>query len=343
MPGVSYRSAIFDGWIYMPHNDGLSIVDARDPTNPQVVRTISGLGKGEATMATYSGGYVYLGGNQARAAGGKGIIRVIDVHDPLRSKVVGSFVGSFQQSVKAGLSVSQKWIYTWNSAGTVWRSDISNPEIVRLGSTVMSSLTSVDSGSIDIFATENWVYVVAGAFPPSLFIFDANNLHTTWYGRIVLDGEFKFNVVYVEADKAYIAGRTGLHIFDVSNKMAPRWISSSNHTYYPSEPVGMAISNGRAYLACFVGGLHVIDVTDPEHLRIEKIYDLPDRADHVEISGDIAYVDLRFYAHLELVNIRNRPQSLVNTVAENIQINQLFSYQGHSYYTQSKLLSTRAR
>jgi len=63
--------------------------------------------------------------------------------------------------------------------------------------------------------------------------------------------------IAVEGDRAYVAaGRSGLHVFDVSN---PSRLMAVGHVRIPGTAVGVAVSGGYAFVCGDSGGMSVVD------------------------------------------------------------------------------------
>ena len=99
--------------------------------------------------------------------------------------------------------------------------------------------------------------------------------------------------VTVEGDYAYLAaGYGGLHIFDISNPLAPIKTGSVGTDY----AVNVDIQEPFAFVAGGFEDLHIIDVSDPENPQAVNRFVRPVYVNDVVTVGDFAYLAEEFYS-----------------------------------------------
>ena len=95
------------------------------------------------------------------------------------------------------------------------------------------------------------------------------------------------NSMAIADDYAYLAGGSALHIIDVHDFASPRVVGSLGRY-----AAGVAVDGSYAYV---VGSVHpsydfmVVDVSDPDSLRITGSIDLPDYTYDVAVENRLAY------------------------------------------------------
>jgi hypothetical protein len=99
------------------------------------------------------------------------------------------------------------------------------------------------------------------------------------------DLAFSDGYAYV-AERSY-AGGSGLRVIDVSDPTAPVQVALVET---PGEALGVAVSDGYAYVADGGSGLRVFDVSAPSAPIEVGSYDTPGTAWDVAVAGAYAYV-----------------------------------------------------
>ncbi len=147
-------------------------------------------------------------------------------------------------------------------------STITNPQVV---------------GEIDL-NSEFWGADISGdhllvpTLDGELLILDVSNPDApTVATAIRLVGGSGFEIL-VDGSLAYLSGRPGMSIFDITSVTAPVQVG-----FYPTDDAAYALSiqGATAYIAAFEDGLHVVDITDPT---------APSRLGHLPIAGYQEYV-----------------------------------------------------
>lgn len=101
---------------------------------------------------------------------------------------------------------------------------------------------------------------------------------------------------------AYVGVGPRLVAIDVSNPYAPGWVGQSPLLPYVVQDV--AVSSGLAYVVTGSSGLHILDVTNPQDIRLRASLDGFGFAKAVHVANGLAYV-ADFGTGLALVDVHN--------------------------------------
>jgi hypothetical protein len=205
---------------------------------------------------------------------GRPSLRVVDISDP-------------KMPVELGAVVFSDWAYDVEVVGNV--------AYVAAGSSglrifdVSNHFTPIEIGHIDVTGHANGVAVEQGiaylATSRGLWIIDVSNPAAP----ISIGYNYLFgNDVQIVGGLAYLAG-DGLHVLDISDPARPNVLGSIDT---PGEGEDVVVIGGLAYLASRsgpVGGLSVIDISDPSTLAevgaFEAVYSTA-----VAVVGELAYL-----------------------------------------------------
>jgi len=91
--------------------------------------------------------------------------------------------------------------------------------------------------------------------------------------------------VEVAGQYAYVAGREGLKVVDISDSLSPQIVGSVN---VPTEYSDLIVSGIYAYLTSWEGELYIINISDPAHPSVTSSLSAFD-AYAVDVSGSYAY------------------------------------------------------
>lgn len=166
-----------------------------------------------------------------------------------------SIVGSLDIPWGSGVHVSGSFAYVGGLA--VKKLDVSNPQ----NPTIINSMPTSNFSIEDIYISGNYAYVAADI--AGLLIMDISDLNKPILIGSV-DTPIRARSVFVSGKYAYVAtwGEEDLYIIDISNPQRPVIMLSVDLS--PSTwGNGVCVSDHLVYLAGGIGGLHVIDVTNP--------------------------------------------------------------------------------
>jgi hypothetical protein len=226
----------------------LHTIDTSDPAQPRQVSALSLQG---------SPGDLAVNGSHAYVAMGSGGLRIVDVSDPIRPRVVGRLTGDAWDVAATGAHA-----YISEGYGGLRIVDVSNPASPQpVG--FFAGQWSVS----DMAVAGNLLYVVTYAGSNSgLLIIDVGNPGAPHeVGFLQIPGTPR--VVQVAGSYAYVAGGIGsgaLAIIDVSDPSHPHQVGVHSLAHFPND---LAVAGSRAYLTIPTfpgGGLKVIDVSNPQ-------------------------------------------------------------------------------
>lgn len=106
----------------------------------------------------------------------------------------------------------------------------------------------------------------------------------------------------VSGTTAYVGIGPRLAAIDVSNPYAPRWLGQSPVLPYPVQDV--FVSGGLGYVVTGAGGLHILDLANPQDIRVRATLDAFGFAKAVHVANGLAYV-ADFGAGLALVDVHD--------------------------------------
>ena len=274
----SYGVVISEDHAFVACGNGLQVIDVANPTNPPIVGhcEIPGLAKSIAAAP----GYAYVSNGTS--------FYVIDTDASAGVSIVGSV--DPPGGHVTGIDVLGNYAYVaqgegYPSAG-VRMIDVSDPE-----NPWIASWMYIEGGANEVAASGNYAYVTAG--DPGLRIVDFTDLNNPQIVGgvdtpgsavdIALSGEFAF----VATADDYPATESGLWVVDVPDPTDPVFLGglyTGKDTYLRS----VAVAGDFAYITGNVG-FRVIDISDPEALRI--VAHVPTSGgEDVKVDGTIAYV-----------------------------------------------------
>ncbi len=264
---------------YLTTPTGLIILDTSNLSAPTVLHS-----------------YNTVVGNMAYVADWpKGGLQIVDISDPFNPREVGRYTPPtyviFQVTV-----VGDHTVYVMGEGIGIDIIDVSNP----------STPTKVKS-----YLPERDIPVAITVEGNTAFIATANGLRLVDVSNPVMPKQIGLlnidtNDKIVATQKtAYIVADNALYLVDISNLITPTQIST-----YPilTEARDIKVTQsitGRiyAYVACGIGGLGVIDVSDPITPTISGFFNMFKGATKIEISDNLAYIVND--SHLSVVDISN--------------------------------------
>lgn len=253
---------------------------------------------GPALDVTLKGGFAYL------ALGRTGVL-IVDVNQPDRPHWVGS-----HHRLGRVLRVwpTDNRVYALNQASLIYAVDSHNPARLSLDAArrfpkPVTDLAVWKPGQVWVLSGDHLTLTDFSQTVPAYSneIFDVGEgVNFGGIRRGVIIG----NIVYV-ADWF-----SGIHLFDISDPLHPRLLSS---LHIPGSPKGIVVRDGYAFVADDDHGLQIIDVHDPRH---------PHRVSHLLTAG-LGYTPFLVGKRLYLASHRGgfqiidvsdvtRPRELVN-------------------------------
>jgi RHS repeat-associated protein len=220
-------------------------------------------------------GSIHVAGNYAYAAQAK-TWRAFNVSSPTAPVVLGQVVApnTTDEYYYNGLD------YGVDFQGKLWIIDWSNPSSPK----VLSKLDT-PGWVADVFVSGNLAYI--SEYSPGISIVDVTTpTAPRLLANLPLAGHTEDT--YVVGGIAYVAAGDHFHTVDVSNPRVPRLL----YSYHPASPSyawGIHISGHLAYLS-LRGDLMIFDVTNPSAPTLLRRYNTPGDAQHVVVSGGLAYV-----------------------------------------------------
>lgn len=268
---------------YVTEGQRLRIINVADPTHPTELSVTAMSGCTAISRPVVVGNLVYL-------TSGKGGLRIFNVNDPTHPNEIGSLAPPSE--LANGVAVRGNYAYVANDRGGLRVVDISNPAVPR-----EISYYDTLGEAMNVVLVGNYAYVADGS--GGLRIINISDpAHPNEIGaQSVLVAGFA-NRLAISGNLAYISsGFGGLRIVDISNPNVPTEIS---HLTLQGEATHLALAPGRAYVSWHtcnvfaytcVGGLEIIDVSDPVHPSLTGSFAIPDGpAWGLAVAGNYVYV-----------------------------------------------------
>jgi hypothetical protein len=240
----------------------LQVIDVSDPAAPRSVQTVDT--PGLAYDVEVDGRYAYV-------ADGQYGVQVVDVLYPPLARIVGSVD---TPGVARGVSVAEPWAYVADGESGLQVMDVSDPTLPKI---VGSVDTSDDTPGLanDVAIAGSYVYVANGGHDPGygysngFVVVDVSNPHVPVVVPFTDPPQPVEALGFTLADsRLYVAGYTGLVVFDVSAPDSPRFLGRNPQDY---GAFGVVVAGNRAYVAA--GGLDILDVSDPTSTpRVDAVW-----------------------------------------------------------------------
>lgn len=286
----SYAVTVQNERMYFGSGNRLIVADVSEPSRP---REISRLQLPYLVRDVHaSGEYLYV----ANDAGG---FRVIDVTDPVEPTEVASM--QFEDRVDA-VDVEDGRAYLAARSEGMRIVDVSDPtnpaELGHFETDDQAAGVAVDGETAHVAATYGGHRIVDVSDP-------ANPEEIGFAIRGSYDQGYSWDVALADSF-AFVANvEIGLRRVNVANPAdaAPtvemlQTVRYTNDNRYRHEvlsrPAAVEVFNQFAYVADMNDGLRIVDLSDPDTLRIVGTADTPDMALDVSVSGGYAYVADRY-------------------------------------------------
>lgn len=299
--GYAVHIGVIRDHVYLSGSaDGLVVVDAQSPDNPQAVATMPL--PGFLDEVTIQDGYAYTGSNG---------FRVFDVSDPSYPVQVGYHETAGSLVGLAG-DYAPYILKTMTGSNYVHIMDISDP---TAPSPIGSYFTPAMTYDLDVAGN----YAFVACWWDGLRIIDFSNpaspqmvAHVLgWENDQSIPGEeYCFaQAVAVQGDYAYVIDympfedqdTKGLYIIDISDPANATVIN--RFADVSSRCWDIAVQGDVAYLADSNGGLELINIADPLNPSFYGYAALEDAAQGVDVLGDHAFVANYIYGGVQVMDV----------------------------------------
>ena len=225
-------------------NDGMRVIDVRDPQNPVVVATIDGVADNLEDL--------FVSGRYAYAAFDEAGLYIYDITNP----TIPVLAGSVDPGTVEGVYVSGNYAYLAMNTDGIAVVDISNP----FSPTLVGSVDPGASGTADkIVVSGNYAYVADQ--DDLLRVYDVTDPRNPLsISRFLGGGGADVGMgVSIDDDVLYLSSQNaGLRIIDISNPVSTTLLSII-------DPGGASISShiagDYAYVANNTEGMYIIDIS----------------------------------------------------------------------------------
>lgn len=231
---------------------GLKIVDiSGDPPSP------SDEGNWEKTgNIAWS---VHVEGNYAYIADGEAGLVIMDMSNPNDPDYIGNYD---TDGNSRAVEVVGDYAYVADDSGGLVVLDVNDPNDPSFD----RSYPPLTSYTYDVDVVDSYAYLAD--YEDGLRIIDLNTDQEWWFNT---DGSSYS--VQVEGDMAYLGDGGGLRIINVSTPSGP-----TEEGYYEiiqsgSASMGVHVAGSYAYVATFIFGLHIFDITDPSNPTLVGSYE----------------------------------------------------------------------
>jgi hypothetical protein len=299
--GIIAVAAVGDYVYATAETSGLHILNLR-PANPQSVARLALAdreGVGNVAVQGTGGDYACVTDYE------RGMMHVIDIHQPLQPKRVGSYnYGGVPRTVVLSEPGFGSYAYVAGGARggpttiggglqVVDLSDPANPK--RVG----GYYGEFDGDIYDFAVASNRAYLVTARGFEIVDLSDPTNPR-----KIGATTNDESSAVAVAGQYVYTAGPGGLQVIDVRNPMNPQRVGLADGVYAH----GVTVSDGLAYLSNGFGFI-VIDITNPADPKLVGRYEASGCCrSPIAVLGHYAYLGAE--SGLEVIDIRNPRQPL---------------------------------
>lgn len=234
---------------------GLDVVDLVDPSNPQVVGSLGGLG---ATEVVAEGEHAYCMDSR------EGALHIVDATAP-ESPVLAASVdlGPGDCGWPLGLAVAGGYVYA--SSGYGYAQDGLHVVDVRVSdSPAIVGTVSVEPDWISCAAVSGDFLYAGTGYGYSHVVDVSNRAHPEVTGSVHTSG--MATGIAVAGSHAYTTTSEGFFVIDIADPSSPHVVGSLSRDTYPWKDV--AVHGSHAYAWAWGQGFHVIDIADPSAPRI---------------------------------------------------------------------------
>ena len=248
---------VLNGFAYVAAEIGLVIIDVRNPTNPKVISTLTGLA--DVAHIDIEGDYAYLATFTGWGTSAPGL-RIVDISDPFNPFLVSFLEGSEYSS---DLSIYNNYLYIeGDGPDGISIIDITNKNSPKL----IKNITSFGQYFYTAKVIDNYLYVTSQ--------YEFKIINITVPDSPVLVGTFKINNsisdnnsiegIDIRGDFAYIGTTENIQIINISNKSNPTLTYTLNDYYTYGMKRIIRVVNDHLYLGSGMGGgMEIINISNP--------------------------------------------------------------------------------
>lgn len=284
VPRLAGSLATADNALDVQLRQGIAYVAARNAgvlvvncTNPQSVSLLGqSQSSGAASGICLSGSLAYVA-NSSYAVTCNGL----DIHDISSPSAPAKL--SFSAvcgSIRGGVAIRDSVVCLAARTSGLNLISVENPAVP----VVVANLAEADR-SYGVCASGNLVYATSQS---SLYIYDVTQPSRP-LSVGYLQMEAPSDLAVDERGYAYVCDSKSLKVVDVSNPGRPVLVSGATMNLL-DYVFGICISGNLAYVARYLSGLVVIDISDPENPRQLGAVDTPGQAFAVSVSGSLAAI-----------------------------------------------------
>jgi hypothetical protein len=302
--------------VYVSNNwGGIYMVDTKDPMRPQIVggtrRLFSaGVNKGSSSGLA-AGDRLYYQGNIDY------VLRIADVHDATKPRLLSEFplpkqTPRARDERRFGSAFPQlrgTHLYTPGYARILDVSDPAKPAMIG-----ECREAGFENGTCILTEVAGHPYLVLGSSEALKVVDVQDPTKPTLIGTLPGDyeGGFYFGRgIRADGPLVYVLNRHQFNTVDLSDPAHPRRLVSLELSGFCSD---LQLADGKAYIAAYYDGLHVVDIRDPknpipiDHFQ-QGVYQDAAAWDNigcyqsVDVLGDYAYVT-EYYSGLLVLRIK---------------------------------------
>jgi len=272
-PGVAQDVALSGPYAFVADsNRGVRILDIGNATAPSEVSAydLPSASGSVAVSGTHAfvGEYYYSSG----ASESLGVLRAVDLSSPATLTQTDTYT---LPDRGCGVVVQGPYAYVAANGSGLQIVDVSNP-----GSLVFVGEVDTPKLAMGVAVSATTVYVADGN--GGMRIVDASNAAVP-VGVGHLPGDIAS--IALKGRYAFLAGRHGMLVADISESMTPTVVATYSLGYCPD----VVVTGTLAYVAADDEGLHVVDISDP--LSPTQVVAVPSvDAQGVQVVGNKLYV-----------------------------------------------------
>lgn len=291
-------------------HDGFQVINITDETDPQLLTTLAEAGYCRGIDLSDDGNYAFV------ADYFEGL-RVVDISDPT-SPALAAFVDV--HSYATDIRVQGTYAYLGNRGNGLRIYDISDPT-----SPVEVRQIETDGSTVRVTIHEDLVYLAN--YDGGLRVVDVA-VPTEAEELGFIEGVPCLSGPAIEGSLAVLSGGSKLVMLDISEPSAPVEIATTEFSGYAEKAM---IDGNLAYVADGVGGVDVLDLSDPGNPLLLASADTPAAYD-LALDGDILFVACHSDG-LRVVDVSDPTAPVVIGILEGISTESL-AHAGGMLYVQ---------
>jgi len=274
-PGWAFDVKVRKGILYVADAfKGLRILNISSPSSPKEIGSVEFEGHTHAGRLAVSKDTVFIADNNSG-------LRAIDISNKKKPRQT-AFVDFLDYA--SGITVLGKYACVAARRGGMHIVDISNPAHPK-----EKGLFKTKGNVFSIMSDQRYVYAGTGN---KLYVLDISNPRKSKeIGSY--DKEIARDMV-IRNGVLYIANEWGLVLIDMSNQSNPKKLGSIElcNLFVREEfnaTSGIALNGNYAYLVAGMGGIIIVDVSNPKNLKVVGHYKNIDFVHIIRVSGGYAY------------------------------------------------------